>query len=60
MTDKSCKQFIEEMRDAGFDFTFTATNGELVVKGECKNGVIKSARQVSPDEHKKRIAERLL
>lgn len=59
MTEKTCSQFINEMRDAGFDFTFTATSGDLVIKGECKDGVLKSAKQLAPDEQKKRISQKL-
>jgi hypothetical protein len=59
MSEKTCNQFIQEMRDAGFDFTFTAISGDVVIKGECKEGAIKSARQLTPDEQKSRIAGRL-
>jgi len=34
-TEKSCNQFIKEMREAGFDFEFKATNNDgLVVKSK--------------------------
>jgi hypothetical protein len=59
MSEKTCNQFIQEMRDAGFDFTFTATSGDQVIKGECKQGQIRSARQLTPDEQKARITGRL-
>lgn len=60
MTEKTCRKFINEMRDAGFDFTFVATSGDLVIKGECKDGVLKSSRQLRPDEQKRRITEKLV
>lgn len=33
MTGKTINQFIREMKDAGFDFTFRATNGDQVITG---------------------------
>ncbi|PPD48355.1 MAG: hypothetical protein CTY14_02005 [Methylotenera sp.] len=36
MTEKTCNQFIKEMRDAGFSFTYRATNGTQTFTGEVK------------------------
>lgn len=55
MTEKTCNEFVREMADVGFDFTFTATNGEIVIRGECKGGIVKSAQQLSPQDQKNRI-----
>ena len=35
-------EFVKSMAEAGFDFTFRATNGEITIVGEsvkCKDGV---------------------
>jgi hypothetical protein len=36
VTEKTCNQFIKEMRDAGFSFTYRATNGTQTFTGEVK------------------------
>ena len=36
MTEKSCNQFINEMKEAGFSFTYRATNGTQTFTGEVK------------------------
>ena len=36
MTDKTCNQFIKEMKEAGFSFTYRATNGTQTFTGEVK------------------------
>jgi len=36
MIEKTCNQFIKEMRDAGFSFTYRATNGTQTFTGEVK------------------------
>ena len=59
MTEKTCNEFVKDMAEAGFDFTFTATNGNDVYIGDCKNGIVKSKRKLSNDELKSRIKEKL-
>ena len=59
MTEKTCNQFIHEMRDAGFDFTFTAISGGLVVNGKCKGGQIEVAKEINTAENKNKIIENL-
>lgn len=59
MTEKSCNEFIKEMADAGFDFSFRATNGNDVYLGDCKDGVVKTKRQLTAEQIKTRITERL-
>lgn len=36
MTEKTCNQFIKEMKEAGFSFTYRATNGTQTFTGEVK------------------------
>jgi len=36
MTEKTCNQFIKEMKEAGFSFTYRATNGVQTFTGEVK------------------------
>lgn len=36
MTEKTCNQFVKEMKEAGFSFTYRATNGEQTFVGEVK------------------------
>lgn len=38
MTEKTCNQFIKEMKEAGFSFTYRATNGTQTFTGEVKAG----------------------
>jgi hypothetical protein len=59
MVMKTCNDFVKEMRDAGFDFTFKATSDDVVYIGKCENGVIKSSRQLSEQELKTNIANKL-
>lgn len=33
--EKTVNQFLNEMGEAGFDFTFKASNAEMTIKGEC-------------------------
>lgn len=47
------------MTEAGFSFDFRATNGDQVYVGSAKDGVLKSKRQLTPDELKQRITARL-
>lgn len=37
MTEMTCNEFVKSMRDAGFSFTYRATNGDVVVTGEVKS-----------------------
>jgi hypothetical protein len=59
MTEKTISQFLKEMADVGFSFDFRATNGDQVYVGSAKDGVLKSKRQLTPDELKQRITARL-
>jgi hypothetical protein len=59
MVMKTCNEFVKEMRDAGFDFTFKAISDDAVYIGKCENGVIKSSRQLSEKEMKNNIANKL-
>lgn len=36
MTEKTCNQFVKEMKEAGFSFTYRATNGTQTFTGEVK------------------------
>lgn len=56
---KTCNEFIKEMRDAGFDFTFKAIGEDATYVGKCEKGVIKSKRQLSDLEIKNNIASKL-
>lgn len=35
MQEKTINQFIKDMAEAGFDFQFRATNGEITFVGKC-------------------------
>ena len=59
MTEKTCSDFLKEMADAGFSFDFRATNGADIYLGSAKDGVVKAKKQLTPDELKQRITERL-
>lgn len=59
MSEKTCNQFIKEMTEAGFSFDFKATNGDQVYVGSAKDGVLKSKKQLTQEELKQRITERL-
>jgi len=58
MIEKTCSQFIKEMKAAGFEFTYRATNGTQTFTGEVKQDnkttVVKIA---SSDESRKKIKE---
>lgn len=59
MTEKTINEFLKEMAAEGFNFNFRATNGTDIFNGTCSNGVLKVKRQLTPDELKQRITERL-
>lgn len=59
MTEKTISEFIKEMAAVGFSFDFRATNGTDVYIGSAKDGVVKSKKQLTPDELKQRITARL-
>jgi hypothetical protein len=59
MTEKTCNEFLKEMAEAGFSFDFRATNGNDVYLGNAKDGVLKIKKQLTADQLKKRISERL-
>ena len=59
MTEKTINEFLKEMAAEGFSFNFRATNGSDIFNGTCSNGVLKVKRQLTPDELKQRITERL-
>lgn len=50
MTEKTCNQFIKEMRDAGFSFTYRATSGNQVFTGEVKASGETVTKQVKTSE----------
>jgi hypothetical protein len=37
MSDMTCNQFVRSMAEAGFSFTYRATNGDMVINGEVKS-----------------------
>lgn len=59
MNEKTISEFLKEMADVGFSFDFRATNGDQVYVGSAKDGVLKSKRQLTPEELKQRITARL-
>ena len=59
MTEKTISEFLKEMADVGFSFDFRATNGTDVYIGSAKDGLVKSKKQLTPDELKQRITARL-
>ena len=50
MTEKSCNQFIKEMKEAGFSFTYRATNGTQTFTGEVKANGESEVKQVKTVE----------
>lgn len=34
MADMTCNEFVKSMKDAGFDFTYVATSGNMVIRGK--------------------------
>jgi hypothetical protein len=44
--EKTCNQFIKEMKEAGFSFTYRATSGDQVFTGEVKASGESAVRQV--------------
>lgn len=46
MTEKTCNQFIKEMKEAGFSFTYRATSGDQVFTGEVKASGESEVRKV--------------
>ena len=59
-TEKTCNEFLKEMAEAGFNFTFKASNDKDEYYGQCVDGVIKAKRKLSKEELIKRIEISLL
>ncbi len=59
MTEKTINEFLKEMAAEGFNFSFIATNGTDIYNGKCKDGVIEVKKQVTQEELKQRITEKL-
>lgn len=50
MTEKTCNQFIKEMKLAGFSFKYRATDGKQVFTGEVK-AVKENKQENEKNEH---------
>ncbi len=59
MTEKTCNQFIKEMKEAGFSFTYRATSGNQVFTGEVKSSGESAVRQVKTVEQSRNEIKQL-
>ena len=58
MTEKTCNQFIQEMKAVGFSFTYRATNGTQTFTGEVKaDGKTTTVRITPTEESRRKIKE---
>lgn len=58
MIEKTCSQFIKEMKAAGFEFTYKATDGVQTFTGEVKaDGKTITVKITSSSESRKKIKE---
>lgn len=58
MTEKTCNQFIKEMKEAGFSFKYRATNGKQVFTGEVKqDGEMVTTKVATSEESRQKIKD---
>ena len=58
LPEKTCNQFVKEMKEAGFDFTYRATDGKRVVTGEVKkSGEVITATVPTVEESRQKIKD---
>jgi hypothetical protein len=58
MSDMTCNQFVRAMADAGFSFTYRATNGDVVINGEVKSsGETTAVKSKSVTQSRREIKE---
>jgi ribosomal protein L20A (L18A) len=59
MTEKTCNQFIKEMKEAGFSFTYRATNGTQTFTGEVKANGESEVKAVKSSEQSRQEIKQL-
>ena len=58
MSEKTCNQFIQEMKMAGFEFTYRATNGNQVFTGTVtQDAQVKITKIATSHESRQRIKD---
>lgn len=59
MSDEmSCNDFVKSMKEAGFDFTYRATNGDMVITGEVKkNGETSVKKHTTVEQSRQAIKD---
>jgi hypothetical protein len=58
MSEMTCNQFVRAMADAGFSFTYRATNGDVVINGEVKsNGESTAVKSKSATQSRQEIKD---
>lgn len=59
MTEMTCNEFVKSMRDAGFSFTYRATNGTQTFTGEVKASGESEVKQVKTAEQSRQEIKQL-
>lgn len=58
MTEMTCNEFIKSMKEAGFDFTYIATNGTQTFKGRVsKSGEVETVKVKTVAESRQAIKD---
>lgn len=58
MEEKTCNQWLQEMKAAGFYGTFRATNGDQVITGEIKkSGEVETVKVKTAEQSRREIKE---
>ena len=59
MEEKTCNQFIKEMKEAGFSFTYRATNGTQTFTGEVNANGESTVKAVKSSEQSRQEIKQL-